>query len=326
MKWLLASDLHLTDRPRDAYRFGLFKWLASRQREHNVDATFILGDLTDRKDNHSATLVNQLVDNLLLLDPPIYILRGNHDCIDPANPFFRFLQCVDGVDFIVDPLMHKKLGVAFLPHQRTQRDLDRACEIIKPGCVVMAHATFDGSRSETGTLLSGLSLSAIESKHPRLVYSGDVHVPQVLKSVRYVGSPYHIRFGDDFMPRVILLDDFKEQNLHYPCLRKWSLRINEADQLYKHQGLEPGDQVKITVMLTREEVTEWATHKAKILAVTKELKLDVFGLNLEVQNSKPERQQVPGKMLLPKEVFETYCKGENVAQNIKQVGLELLDG
>ena len=79
MTWLFASDLHLSDRPKDRYRFGLFKWLAEQQQKHQITATFILGDITDRKDNHSAVLVNKTVNSLLTLKPPVYILKGNHD-------------------------------------------------------------------------------------------------------------------------------------------------------------------------------------------------------------------------------------------------------
>ncbi|RPI87194.1 MAG: hypothetical protein EHM40_23155, partial [Chloroflexi bacterium] len=85
MTWLVTSDLHLTDRPRDAHRFGLFKWLAKKQRKHGVKATFILGDITDKKDNHSSALVNRVVNELTQLEPPVYVLKGNHDFIDPNN-------------------------------------------------------------------------------------------------------------------------------------------------------------------------------------------------------------------------------------------------
>src|SRR5882724_7118261 len=100
MKWLLTSDLHLSDKPRDAYRFGLFPWLAKQQKAHNVDAIFILGDLTENKDRHSAKLVNQTIESLLTLRPPVYILRGNHDGIDPGSPFFKFVNSIEGIKLI----------------------------------------------------------------------------------------------------------------------------------------------------------------------------------------------------------------------------------
>lgn len=329
MRWLLSADLHLSDRPRDSYRFGLFKWLAKKQEVHNVDATFLLGDITDNKDKHSSSLVNKIVDELLLLKPPVYILRGNHDCIDPANPFFKFLQCVEGIDYIVDPAFYKELGVAFLPHQRTQAELEKACSFIKPDSVVMTHITVSGAQSETGMPLSGLSASPIEAKRPRVVYSGDVHKPQTVNcgalKLSYTGSPYQVRFGDDFIPRVLLLRERDDIDLHFPCLRKWSLTVTDADQLTK-AGMQRGDQVKITVQLAREEVTEWATYRQRVLDVCKELGVEVYGLKLEVKTITPEREAAHQKAQSNKEVFESYCKAENVAQTIKQAGQDILDG
>src|SRR5713226_9416852 len=116
MTYLISADLHLSDRPRDEYRWGLFGWLAKMQAKHDVTATMFLGDITQDKDKHSATLVNRLVDELIGLKPPIYILRGNHDGIDPANPYFRFLSTIEGVQFIVEPTVID--GVAFIPHCR----------------------------------------------------------------------------------------------------------------------------------------------------------------------------------------------------------------
>ena len=79
MNWLLSADLHLSDRARDSHRFGLFPWLKKQQQKNKVDATFLLGDLTQEKDRHSSALVNRIVEELLTLTPPVYVLRGNHD-------------------------------------------------------------------------------------------------------------------------------------------------------------------------------------------------------------------------------------------------------
>ena len=55
MLTLLTSDLHLTDRPNDAYRWDfLSKWLWGIR----FDSLVILGDLTEEKDCHSSVLVN----------------------------------------------------------------------------------------------------------------------------------------------------------------------------------------------------------------------------------------------------------------------------
>ena len=102
MSILLIGDTHLTDKPRDAYRFGIFEWIAKQQAKYKPEATFIMGDLCDAKDRHSAALVNRLVDELGTLNE-VYILMGNHDYIDHNTPFFKFLSKLEGVHFVTKP-------------------------------------------------------------------------------------------------------------------------------------------------------------------------------------------------------------------------------
>jgi DNA repair exonuclease SbcCD nuclease subunit len=326
--WLITSDTHLTDRPRDSYRFGLFRWLAQQQEKHQVTETFLLGDITDRKDNHSSNLVNRIVDELTLLKPPIYILRGNHDCIDPTNPFFKFLNCIDGVEFLSEPKLLKHLGVAMIPHQADQALFDAACRIIPPKpAAVMVHACLNGAIAETGTALAGISGAVVAALKPARWYAGDIHRPQTLDcGATYVGSPYQVRFGDDFTPRVLLLKNNEEKDLHFPCLRKWSLTIRSVEDLTLNSPeLRTGDQVKIVVELAREEAVEWSMHRQRVLAACKELKLEVFGLDLEVKTNTQKRVKLDQtKGSKPEDILKAFCESENVAGNIKQTGLELL--
>jgi hypothetical protein len=328
MTWIITSDTHLTDRPKDRYRFGLFDWLAKQQQKYDTTATFILGDITDRKDNHSALLVNKTVKSLLKLRPPIYILKGNHDFIDPANPFFEFLNWVEGIKFVGEPSMDVDLGVAFLPHQQDQASFDRACGVIKPGGNVMLHATIQGAIAETGAVLPGLRASAIGLAKPGAVWAGDIHRPQQCPWGAYVGAPFQVRFGDDFQPRVVLVKDGVERNLYYPCLHKWALRITDADQLLKNVNLHPKDQVKITIALPPEEVVSWNKHKQRVLGACKELGLEVFGLTLEITGTKPSNRvrHNPEGAVSPKQVFDSYCEAEQLPANIRGAGAEVLKG
>src|ERR1700761_5938869 len=126
--WFIIGDLHLTDHVRDQYRFGIFKWIQQQQEKYKPAATFLLGDLTDSKDRHSATLVNKIVNGLTSLKPPVYILEGNHDYkADKKNPFFRFLNHIEGLRFITEPAVIKPAysrPIALIPHCRSQNDFD----------------------------------------------------------------------------------------------------------------------------------------------------------------------------------------------------------
>jgi predicted phosphodiesterase len=333
MTWVVTSDLHLSDRSRDAYRWPIFDWLAKQQKQHKVDATFILGDLTDRKDNHSSALVNRVIDELLKLKPPVYILRGNHDGIDPNNPFFRFLSTIEGIHFVVKPFVYghgPAMGVVLIPHQPNQAALDRACGLVghkMPG--VMMHQTLDGAMAETGARLSGLSAPLIEARQPLRWLSGDVHSPQTLKcGLTYVGAPYHVRFGDDFEPRVLLIGN-SMTDLHFPCLRKFTIRIRGSapPQMMAFVDAKAGDHVKIIVTLPPEEVVEWAAVKRRILDTCREMEVQVFGVELEIAGEKTKGaagQQPVIHDRTPKEIFGRFCQAEQVPVNIKEVGEELL--
>lgn len=323
--FLLCSDLHLSDRPKDEYRFGIFRWLAKQQAKYSPEATFILGDLTQDKDNHSSTLVNRTIDELTTLQPPVYILRGNHDGLDPNNPFFKFLNCIDGIYFVIEPetIFGK---VAMIPHCNTQEQFNAACEAIKfrPDAL-MLHQTIAGAIAETGRPLNGFSASPIEALKPARCFAGDVHKPQIVGPVTYIGAPYQVRFGDDFIGRVLLTKGEKDQNLYYPYPHKWTLRIRDAGEIHQNTNLKAGDQVKLVIELAREEMSEWATHKRKALDVCKELGLEVFGVDVDVKNTTQKARKEAIKQGKSKtEIVTQFCVNEKVSAKIKETGLKLL--
>lgn len=330
MKLLISTDLHCSDKARDTYRFGLFGWLKKQQEKYDADFTLILGDITENKDRHPSLLVNRLVEGLTSLRPPVFILKGNHDCTDPNTPFFKFLNAIDGLKFVISPTFNKTLGAAFIPHCADQATFDRACKQMPPKPdYVFLHNTFTGAKVETGmTVLSGLSASPIEALKPRLgVYSGDIHAPQRVAPVTYVGAPYHCRFGDKFEPRVLLIKDGKETDLHFDCPRKLTLTVRDADDITRNKELRRGDQVKLIIEMAREEAVEWQATKRRVLAACREGGLEVFGAELLVNTTagrgRIKLSEEPA-IRSPREIMAAFCKNEGVASNIKAAGEELL--
>lgn len=323
MTFLITADLHLTDRPKDEYRWGLLKWLSLQQRQYQPRATLILGDITDVKDKHSSELVNRLVDSLTLLQPPVYILKGNHDYINPNNPFFRFLSCIDGIEFVVEPYLPWP-GFVMIPHVRTQAEFDTSCNIIPPRAdLVTLHQTFAGAL-DGGTRLAGLGAALVAQKQPKRCCSGDVHRPQVSGPVTYIGSPYPVRFGDDYTARVLLIKNDREQNLFYPAPHKWSLMVRDEYDILNDEDLRAGDQVKLTIEMAREEAVEWSSHKQRVLAACKERGLEVYGCELKVNSSARRERTTLKAVKKPEEVLEAFCQAENVASGIKKAGHDLL--
>jgi Calcineurin-like phosphoesterase len=321
MPLLITSDTHFSDNPRDEFRFALFAWLAKHQELYKVDGTLILGDLCQEKDRHSSLLVNKIVKGLELLKPPIYILTGNHDGINLENPFFKFVNAIPGIKFFTEPTLLENLKIVMIPYQTSQAAFTAACRMIPQGWGVCIHNTITGAIAETGSPMTGFSASLIAQKAAWCL-AGDVHKPQSVGPVTYVGSPYAIRFGDVFTPRVLLLDSGKETNLYFPAPKKLSLNIRDVSEIPK---LTKGDQVKVTLELTRSEAVEWSNHKKAIIDHCKHHNIEIFGMECKIAEgvkNKREAADVSSKSNL--EYFEAFCRAEKVPTQIKDSGIKLL--
>ncbi len=332
MKLLVTSDTHFSSRPKDQYRLQLFPWLIEQQEKYQTDATFLLGDLCQEKDRHESGLVNQIVHGLTLLKPPVYILKGNHDYIDADMPYFKFVSHIEGVEFVAKPLFLEEYSVVMIPHQTSYADMDLALEGLKvpEECGVFLHNTFDGAIAETGARMGGLTPPPSLYK-ARWAVSGDIHKPQQVGPITYVGSPYQVRFGDDFKPRVLLISDRTNglffEDLYFPAPRKWSLTVRDHEEILNHKDLKKGDQIKITIELAREEVVEWAKIKDQILKACQSRSVEVYGVDMKTSSSSHERIKQEGPTgKTTEEYFKSFCVAENVPSQIKQAGLKILGG
>src|SRR5512137_2617362 len=98
MSYVLLSDLHLTRNSLDEYRWKWLEeftnWLSDFMKEEDECMLIILGDITENKDRHQSSLVNRFIEYLDRWRQlcRIEILTGNHDGIDVAKPYFKFLS------------------------------------------------------------------------------------------------------------------------------------------------------------------------------------------------------------------------------------------
>jgi DNA repair exonuclease SbcCD nuclease subunit len=327
MKFLMASDIHLTDSAKDKYRFDLFPWLAQQQKIHNTDAIIIAGDLTNDKDFHSSVLVNKAIDGFKLLKPPVFIDRGNHDGIDPTNPFFKFLNSIPGITFCINTTVIEEYGMVLIPHQANQTLFNEAFKTVPEGFLAVLHQTVTGAISETGSRLTGLAVPSI-GRRARAIYSGDIHKPQTVETeggpVTYIGAPYHCRHGDQFDPRVLLLNKDKETNLYFPAPKKLSLTIRDISEL---PPMKEGDQLKFTLELDRSEVVEWVNHKKNIIKWCKDRGIEIYGSELKVaqRRRRPKLTEEVGIIKSKSDYFAAFCLSEQVPLNIRKAGGEILE-
>ncbi len=333
MTRLIISDLHLTDRPQDEYRFGIFPWVIKQTKKYNIDILEILGDLTDQWDNHPARLVNRIVRELFEVSMHIKhvrILKGNHDYVSPNNPFFEFLTDIPGIIFIKNPMIIDRDSF-YLPHVRDVSILDGYKKEINTAKYIFMHQTMYGAVASNGYELPGLDPEIFKRTKAK-IYSGDIHVPQILGKVTYVGSPYTVHFNDTFYPRALYIDDKGQETvLNFDdCLIRRTLTIESMDDIYRNNELRPGDQVKIKMKLPQEEMVSWPYYRKEILKVCEELKLQVFGVKLELNKKKSNRVRLDNKNDYrkvskdPIQILTGYCKKNEISWDLKQAGKRLI--
>lgn len=333
---LICSDLHLTANPRDAYRWELFPWLVKQIDKYKVRTVLILGDLTDAKDYHVSTLVNQVVANILSLrDCPsvheVIVLKGNHDYLKQGHAYFEFLNSFKGVRFINEPTgdLTPHLATLYLPHTKTpEKDWNGYDFSIYD--LVFMHQTVSGAVASNGQKMNG-ELVANFKKQPVLqIYSGDIHVPQDIGSVRYVGSPYAVHFGDKFEPRCLLLDgECLETSLHFNTIQRLSMTLSMDDvEDFERSAdgmLGAGDQLKIKVELTQAEKHQWDSVRKKIASVCRKKGITLHGLSMTAK--KTRRLLVPHGSTVektPQELVMRFVNDEDLGADLLDTGLEII--
>ena len=323
---LITSDLHLTDRVQDEYRWEIFPWLKKQAKKHQVSGIYILGDITDAKDRHSSALVNRIADGFWSLceRTQLFVLIGNHDYdTDPSRPWLRVFsgQLADDPQIVVEP---ESLGDhLLLPSCRDPLTEWAQYKGTAGGHkVVLTHQTFAGCEVENGTTLdSGVPRDFFGPKAK--VISGDIHVPQKLGRVTYCGAPYPVRFGDSFQPRVLLLEGKKIKSLPRTTIRKLKLEIDSPTDLNDLE-LQEGDQLKLTVRVSDSSLWDWDSIRRDVDKVAEGLGVEVHGLRVDSSPRKVKRKSKKGHSSKPRDVLNSFCVSEGLDTNYEKAGNRLL--
>jgi len=325
---LLVADLHLTASPADEYRWDLFPWLLHTLQQERVATLNILGDITDAKDYHPAKLANRLVGEVQKLSqvvPDVRILMGNHDYLKRQEAYFSFLSYLPGVRYI-DTAWEDTLddgpSVYYQPHTKDPVK-DLAGDFTHYDYLFM-HQTVKGSVASNGQEMPGYGDSRIKALK---IYSGDIHVPQIINGVEYVGSPYHVHFGDDFKPRAVLLDKKgRAHDLHFDSPRRVMLKVGSLKQLRALQ-LDKGDHVKVTFNLEPSDAADWSQIRraaARVLGdrgvITHELKMSMNKSDRRISS----QQATQMALLRPEDIMTRWVEREELGGEALEIGLELL--
>lgn len=332
MDGLFVSDLHLTDRPEDEYRWALFPQLRDLSNEHGITDLYLLGDLTEHKDYHSSRLVNRLVDALYWLRrhsriAEVHVLKGNHDGLDPTRPYFLFLRRIPWCKFYHEPTWvdKGKDTLLFLPHTRNALEDWKEIELGNASHIFI-HGSVKGAVSESGMQLDGIPVDLFKGLRA-CILAGDIHVPQTVgRCVEYVGAPYPIRFGDTFEPRALWLKGNKRISLPLKNIRKLTITVNAMTLGDEFDTIQRGDQVKVIIELRDSELGDFHGIK-KAVSETVDL---CGGELLKVQlvrkaSGKPRiKTKQPSKATSPVEELEVFCKRNKVDESLSELGELLL--
>lgn len=344
---LLTTDLHFTDRAADEYRWGIFEVLRQTAAQYRVSHIAILGDLTDEKDKHSARLVNKVVSEIYSLQSTtgsrVILLKGNHDYQDPNCPFFGFLgengapiYNTDRVVFVSKPWSTTINGSVclFLPHTRTPA-ADWAKLPLDTPSQIFCHQTFSGARSGDYEL-EGISPKFFHDRgFDGPVFSGDIHYPQCCGPVVYVGSPYHVRFGDRYDPRIIVFDEKHgtwiglSTGSAFPRKRVVDLwGLDWQDEL-EELDLKPGDQAKVRLHLSRSDFVSFAEAKRDVDEAFSNRAVTVKSIDLKPR-AKRKRVKIDTKDVRedPRatraEQWRAFCKERRIDDSVRDVGAGIL--
>lgn len=332
---LLTADLHLDANSENYYRWNIFNVLYDAATKCKADTIIILGDLVDKKDGHDSFFINNLVQHINLLRGSfnLKILMGNHDYIDAGYPFFHFLDDFVGVEYITSPTVYSE-GIAYLPHNTNILTLDLN-QLRRGSFVCLMHETVTGAVGSNNTALAGTDPSLY--KEFLAVFSGDIHVPQKIGPVEYIGSPYCINFGDTFLPRFGLLE-INPKNLSIPNYTFESIPVDEfmefpkkivfdVESLSELKGqlhkINPNDYVKVRCHLPRSAFTDWDNLKSEISDTIHFYDTPCFLKSIELCHKKDQQiiLKVPERhTLTKKEIITTWSEQEGLDDYTKNVG------
>ena len=317
---LLLSDLHLNDSLETEYRWEIFNFIKHlRLNEETPNAfknIFILGDLTDQKDRHSGKLVNRIIDHFVELSKHhrIYILRGNHDGLDPEWPYFRFLNHFENIFFIKDTAkitIDGSVPLHFYAHGYSSQFVPN------PDGISFFHETFRGVVYKTGQVADGEHLTSPEFE--ALCFSGDIHEPQQVGDVIYVGSQYHTRFGDEFNPRAILLDIISRDYRSIPVNigKKITLTVNSPEEFIEKIATHPSDMVRIQIPDNKE-----ATKLFQYISASKKDYPSIQQIHIVKEGA----EQLPSLVATPqndRELIHEYGKIKNLPTERIEIGVKI---
>lgn len=319
MRTLITGDLHLSHNPRDEYRFEFMRWFAELARQRKPDRIIIAGDLTEEKDRHPAILVNKVVDHVSSLAKicDVVCVEGNHDYKEEGHAFFKFLSRIPNTRWISKPTA---LGEwLLLPHTNDYKR-DWGNIELRNYKQIVCHQTFNGASVGFGRKLEGIPLKVLPRNST--TFCGDIHVPQEMAGLVYIGAPYHVDFGDNFESRVIECNGINWVSVDTSRLsQKRLIKLDDVADMNK-QCYNTGDLVEIKINV--DDMGGWQPLKKQVQEFAEQKGLRVWAIKPMLTHKAVRRQHKVTDTQTDQEVLEHFAKRHGLTDNVLKVGVKLL--
>jgi hypothetical protein len=326
---LCTADLHLTDNAAEDYRWKVFQHVRKVLDAYKCAHLHIVGDLTDKKDRHSGALVNRMLREMrALIDngARIELILGNHDMPLTGEPFWAALNYAFGADsgFRVITQPERSGNIISLPFAPDPTEAWKSIDF-RPEFTVLMHQPVDGAIAANGHPVTGLDTSIF----PRgvKVYSGDIHLPQVIGPITYIGAPHHVSFGDEHPCRFLLLDARgTATEVLLPAIRKAIVSITSAADLDSAE-LSDGDQARIRATIPFSRIEQWPVEEEAIRAWASEHNVTIASIDVEVSTIRRRGAAAQGDVLnkTPGNVLRAFAASEGIEGPALDAGLLLLE-
>lgn len=197
-------------------------------KKYSVKRIFLLGDVFELKDRIPARIMILFAEAVAKFTCPLTILKGNHDFAEDDYAPIRLLEREGKVKFIAAPYIN--MEIAFLPYFRKYETFTEEWKklhgTIKGDTgfdvgvkLFLFHNTVPGSKFANNRKAEG------EFDLPTFAniryLAGDIHLPQKVGPIQYLGSPYQVDFGEEGQDKFVYLykaheDTLVPVELNYP--------------------------------------------------------------------------------------------------------------
>jgi hypothetical protein len=184
----------------------------------------------------------------------------------------------------------------------------------------VCHQTFNGASVGFGRKLEGIPLDVLPKRGT--TFCGDIHVPQEIGGLVYIGAPYHVDFADQYGARVI-----ENNGNHFVSVdtsklpQKRQIKLTTADEKIP-QPYNEGDVVELKVEV--DDMGGWQPIKEFLMKQAERRKLRVWAIKPVLTYKAVRRQHKVTDTQTDQEVLETFAKRHGLTDNVLKVGVKLL--